>query len=42
MQKEKTTGASQQIFTISGVCLQRLAATYKKNQLNKEQALKGI
>ena len=42
MRKGKTTGASQQIFTISGVCLQRLAAAYKRNQLNEEQTLKGI
>ena len=42
MRKEKTTDASQQIFTISDVYLQRLAAAYKKNQLNEEQAIKGI
>ena len=42
MRKEKTTGATQQIFTISGVCLERLATAYKRNQLNEEQALKGI
>ena len=34
MRKGKTTGASQQIFTISGVCLQHLTAAYKRNYLN--------
>ena len=36
MRKGKTTGASQHIFTISGVYLQRLAAAYKRNILNEE------
>ena len=42
MLKGKTTGASLQIFTISGVCLQRLAAAYKRNKSVEEQTLKGI
>ena len=33
MRKGKITSASQQIFTISGVCLQRLAAVYKRNRM---------
>jgi len=35
--KGKTTSASQQIFTISGVCLQCLTATYKRNNQTRSK-----
>ena len=38
MRKGKTTGTSQQIFTISSVSLQCLTAAYKRNDLMRSKS----